>query len=45
MFELILYSAFWFVVGAVSAVVLVDALRIRDKIHQRAAIKRQRGQA
>ena len=44
MFELILYSAFWFVVVAVSAIVLVDALRIRDKIHQRAAINRQRGQ-
>ena len=42
MFELILYSAFWYIVGAVSAVLFVDALRIRSRIQQ---IKQQRGQA
>jgi len=42
MFELILYSAFWYIIGAVSAVLFVDALRIRAKIQR---IKQQRGQA
>ena len=35
MFELILYSAFWYIIGAVSAVLFVDALRIRAEIRRR----------
>ena len=42
MLSLIIYSAFWFIVGAVSAVLFVDALRMRAEIQD---IRRQRGQA
>jgi hypothetical protein len=42
MFELILYSAFWYVIGAVSAVLVVDALRMRARIQQ---IQKQRAQS
>ena len=42
MFELILYSAFWYIVGAVSTVLFLEALRLRNKIEH---IKQERGQA
>jgi len=35
MMDIFIYSAFWFIIGAVSMVILIDLMKIRKKIAKR----------